>query len=416
MYLLKFSTDVLLIAPAVIGMLFGLARVWDAVSDPLCGYWSDRTRTGLGRRRPWLIASALPLGLVFVGLWGPPEGLDGRALVLWMGVGLILFYTAQTALSIPHLALGAELTVGYHDRSRVFGGRMIFDFFGILLAAGALFLLESAQAPRTVATSVALAAAIVTLVLVWLTALRIRERPEYQDRPQPTPYSAYRDVLANPHARLLLGVLLLDQLGFTCLITVLPYANQYILGETGLTGPLVAGAVIAAVAVYPIWFPLSHRFGKRNPWIGASLVKSASFGMLLFLQPGNWILLFVLVVLVGGIQGAGSILGPSIQADVVDYDELETGQRKEGAYFAAWNLASKAAAGVAIAISGVALTVSGFQPNVEQSEGPLLTIRLLFAGLPLLFSALAAGLLFWFRLDERAHAEIRAALGRSRSH
>ncbi|MEJ2132525.1 MAG: MFS transporter, partial [Gammaproteobacteria bacterium] len=111
-----------------------------------------------------------------------------------------------------------------------------------------------------------------------------------------------------------------------------------------------------------------------------------------------------------------SILGPSIQADVVDYDELETGQRKEGAYFAAWNLASKAAAGVAIAISGVALTVSGFQPNVEQSEGPLLTIRLLFAGLPLLFSALAAGLLFWFRLDERAHAEIRAALGRSRSH
>ncbi len=67
-YFLKFSTDVLLLAPGVIGLFFAISRFWDAVTDPLAGYWSDRTRTRLGRRRPWFLAAALPLGLVFVGL------------------------------------------------------------------------------------------------------------------------------------------------------------------------------------------------------------------------------------------------------------------------------------------------------------------------------------------------------------
>ena len=71
MYLLKFSTDVLLVSPAVVGLLFGVARIWDAVSDPLAGYWSDRTRSSLGRRRPWMLAAAAPAGLVFAGLWRP---------------------------------------------------------------------------------------------------------------------------------------------------------------------------------------------------------------------------------------------------------------------------------------------------------------------------------------------------------
>jgi GPH family glycoside/pentoside/hexuronide:cation symporter len=139
-YLLKFSTDVLLIAPGLMGLLFGLSRLWDAVSDPLAGYWSDRTRSALGRRRPWLLAAALPLALLFAALWSPPAALGPTALTIWMGAAIVLYFTAQTAVGIPHMALGAELTNGYHERSRVFGARMLFEFVGIFLAACAIIL------------------------------------------------------------------------------------------------------------------------------------------------------------------------------------------------------------------------------------------------------------------------------------
>jgi GPH family glycoside/pentoside/hexuronide:cation symporter len=113
---------------------------------------------------------------------------------------------------------------------------------------------------------------------------------------------------------------------------------------------------------------------------------------------------------IGGLQGAGGILGPSIKADVIDYDEYQTGERKEGAYFAGWNLAVKGAAGFAIVAAGALLQGAGFQPNVEQNATALLAIRALFGGLPCLFLTIAALLMLRFRLNAQEHGEIRSAL------
>ncbi len=374
-YLLKFSTDVLLLAPGLMGLLLGLSLLWDAISDPLAGYWSDRTRTGLGRRRPWLLAAALPLGVVFVGLWSPPAALGPNALAAWMGAGIVLFFTAQTAIAIPHLALGAELSSDYHERSRVFGGRLLLEFTGIFLAAGSLALIENADDARATATRVALGGAALGAGLIAWSALRMRERAEYQGRGARQSLGAFRDVLRNPHARLLLAVFFLDQLGFTLLITSVPYANEYVLDGRGLTGGYVGAAIAAALVFYPIWFPLSRRFGKRNPWIAATALKAAAFGTLMLLQPGQWGLLFFLIVLIGALQGAGGILGPSIKADVIDYDEYCTAERKEGAYFAIWNLATKSAAAGAIVLAGFALQLADFRPNVPQEPEAQLAIR-----------------------------------------
>ena len=135
MYLLKFATDVLLIAPATIGAIFLAGRIWDAVSDPLVGTLSDRTRTRLGRRRPWMLASALPLGLSIAALWSPPRALEAGRLVAWVGVSFLLFYTFYTTFRVPHMALGAELSRGYHDRTRVFGVMQAVESVGMILGA-----------------------------------------------------------------------------------------------------------------------------------------------------------------------------------------------------------------------------------------------------------------------------------------
>jgi GPH family glycoside/pentoside/hexuronide:cation symporter len=227
LYLLKFSTDVLFIAPATMGLIFGISRLWDTIADPAAGYLSDRTRTRLGRRRPWFIASALPIALVFLALWAPPRSLAGAGLTLWMGAGVLLFYTATTIFNVPHTSLGAELTSSYHERTRVFAVRLACENAGLFLAIGGLFLLERAADPHAVALHQALAAAVITTGLIVWASIRLRERPEYQGRGCANPYAAFADVWRNPHARLLLGVFFIQELGFASLGTLLPYVSEY---------------------------------------------------------------------------------------------------------------------------------------------------------------------------------------------
>jgi GPH family glycoside/pentoside/hexuronide:cation symporter len=120
-YLMKFSTDVLLIAPAIMGSLIAASRLWDAISDPLVGYLSDQTNSVYGRRRSWMFFAAVPMGIGLVMIWSPPAVLDNMGTIIWMAVALLVYETASTAFYVPHGAIGVELTPNYHERTRLFG-------------------------------------------------------------------------------------------------------------------------------------------------------------------------------------------------------------------------------------------------------------------------------------------------------
>ena len=121
-----------------------------------------------------------------------------------------------------------------------------------------------------------------------------------------------------------------------------------------------------------------------------------------------------MTVVFGTMSGCGSVVGPSLKADVVDWDEGRTGERKEGAYFATWNFAQKAAAGIAGWLTGSMLALSGFEPNVAQGESALLGMRLLVSAWPFALHLAALVLVLRFSLDETAHrAARRQALARS---
>jgi len=411
-YFMKYATDVLLIAPAAAGTILLLGRVWDAVTDPLVGHWSDRTRTRLGRRRPWFLASAVPLGLSVVALWSPPETLTERALTLWLSVAFLVYLTFYTTFRVPHMALGAELTRGYHDRTRVFGVMQGVESLGILLAAGGLAIIENAAVPREAAADLSRGIAAMVILLVLWTTWRLEERPEFQGRGRTGSFRAFGDVWRNPHARLLVAIFFLEQLGFATLVSLLPYISDYVLLTPGRTFLYLMGAILAMVASIPAWIPLSRRFGKQRVWLFATAVKIATFGALFLVQAGDVAALALVCVSFGTMSGAGSVVGPSLKADVIDWDEGETGDRKEGAYFAAWNFVQKAAAGVAGWLIGLVLSLSGFEPNVAQSESALLGLRLLASPWPLLLHVLAFVLIGRFALDEVAH---RAARERARA-
>jgi len=118
----------------------------------------------------------------------------------------------------------------------------------------------------------------------------------------------------------------------------------------------------------------------------------------------------VLSIFAGLAAGAGGTIGPSVQGDVIDYDEHLTGERKEGSYFAAWNFVYKSAMGVMLALTGFVLQAAGFVPNVEQTMVVKLAIVSLYGLFPLICYVVGATLFSRFRLDEAAHAEIRSQL------
>jgi GPH family glycoside/pentoside/hexuronide:cation symporter len=409
-YWMKYTTDVLLAPATAMGVLFGLSRVSDAILDPVAGYLSDRTDSRLGRRRSWLLVSAVPLGATFVMLWSPPAYLDGMALAVWMGAAVFAYHVATTIFGVPHEALGAELSTSHHDRTRIFGVRHIVGTVGSLAALAGMELLRRAEDPRATAFGLALAIGVALSLTTLLAVVRLREPAQHQGRGARNPWSAFADVWRNPHARLLLFVFAIENFGTAILAVLIAYVMQYVYALEQHTNTFMLLYFVPAILFVPVWIALSRRFGKRNLWIFSMSMMTLAFGGMAFARAGDALLICTLGVIAGIGGGCGAVVGPSIQADVIDFDEHATGERKEGTYFALWNFVRKTAFGLAVMLTGLLLGAVGYVPNVEQSESTKLGMRILFGIIPAACYAVGTLCFLRFRLDEAAHLAIRREL------
>jgi GPH family glycoside/pentoside/hexuronide:cation symporter len=410
LYMTPFATDVLLISPGAMGAIFLVSRLWDAISDPIAGFLSDRTQSPMGRRRPWIAASIIPVCGMYVMMWSPPVDLQGGALVAWMALGVLGFYTAMTVFIVPHTALGAELTDAYHDRTRIFGFRHVIWTLGSVAAVGGMQLIIDADAARVVARQSSLIVSVVTAALLVLAVVMLRERPDFQGRGGDNPLHAFRDVWQNHHARLLLVIFLIENLGSATIGVLTFYVAKYVIMRPDLTAYFIFAYMGASIVFIGIWLPLSRRFGKKRLWMCSMLLTAGAFGGMFFLEEGRIYLIGALAMLGGTAAGCGAMVGPSIQADVIDYDEYKTGQRKEGAYFAAWNFVFKSATGMTIMLTLTVLEFAGFEPNVEQTEDVKFAIIALYSLAPLACYLVGAVLINSFSLDEAEHTRIRRVL------
>jgi GPH family glycoside/pentoside/hexuronide:cation symporter len=420
LYVMKFATDVLLIAPAIMGIIFSASRIWDAVSDPVVGYLSDRTRIRYGRRRSWILASTLPIGAAFVMVFAPPQGLTGAGLAVWMAVAIIGFYSAMTVFFVPHLSLGAELSDNYHERSRLFGVRHGFYTFGSILSLISFYLLIAAEQEgrdvvRSQAFDLALLAAAMMVVMILLSVGQLKERPDYQGRVNENPFHAFRDVWRNHHARLLIVVTFIEHVGSAAIGALTLYVAQYVIGAPLWAPVMILCYMIPSSLSVPMWIPLSRRFGKVRLWMFSMILTGVSFGSMFALPfldgvTVKTVYICIAAVFAGLAAGCGGTLSPSIQGDVIDYDEMVTGERKEGSYFAAWNFVYKGATGVMLLLTGFVLQLSGFVPNEAQTMTVQIAIVTLYGMFPLVCYAIGAFLFRRFTLDEAEHAKIREAL------
>ena len=410
LYLMKFATDILLISPVMMGFIFGLSRIWDAITDPLAGYLSDRTNFSMGRRRPWMIASAPFVCFAFIMIWYQPVELSVEFSSLWIAVAVLFFYSAMTAFNVPHHSLGAELSPNYHERTKVFGVRQMVWNCGSLLALLAMHQLIVGNNPKKDAFDIALIAGLITSALIIWTVFRTQERKEYQGRGEKNPITAFSDVLRNKHAVLLLVVFFIENLGFATIGILTPYVAEYVVLRPERTAIYILTYLVPCILSVPVWISLSKRIGKKKTWLISMVLTSFGFGGMFFLSAGADTLILLLAFVCGIGAGSGAAMAPSIQSDVIDYDEYLTGKRKEGTYFASWNLVFKTATGITFMITGFVLGASGFVPNQDQTESAKFAILSLYALFPFCCYLIGGLILTRFSFNESAHQKIRQAL------
>jgi len=419
---MKYAVDDLGASPAAVGTIFFVAKIWDAVSDPMVGNLSDRTMLRSGRRRPWILAGAPLLAGFGVMVWSPPATLEGGTLIAWITVAVLGFYTAYTVFEVPHMSLGAELSLDARERNRIFGVRQTLRTLG-MLAAGILgtWVVGQGVAP---ATTMAWVVGGATLLLIFSgVSLLPPERKEFRGRGGQNPIKAVRDVLRNRHARLFLLVIFIDAIGAGGIGVLIPFVMEYIVGDPELTiggralapsdlVPFLLGiAFITALASIPLWLRLAHRFEKRRLVLLSMVMATVGYGSVIFVGPGDWEIIAFASLLSGAANACANTLGYTLKSEIIDCDELDTGERKEGAYFAGWSFVSKLGAAIMVGSVGIALEASGFVPNEpDQSELVKTTMLVLMGGVPIVCYGIGALAFSRYQLDEVEHRRIRAAL------
>jgi Na+/melibiose symporter-like transporter len=390
------------------GTVLFLARVVDFLLDPVIGFASDRWSTGLGRRKPWIVAGALAAGSALVALFQPPDGVTVWYLLLW----LALLYFGFTAVQVPYTAWGAELVPDYHERTRIAGlreGLMLAGVVatGALPVAAALAGLTERQGLAAIAWLAVLCGGPSIALLVWRV-------PEVTPPRAALPRALdLRPIWANRPFLRLFCAWFVNGLATGLPAVLFPLYLQHGLqaGQT-MRGVMIFAYFAAGCAAIPFWLALSRRIGKHRVWCGAMLMAMAAFVWVPLLRPGDDLAFLAICLVTGAALGADLVLPPAMQADVVDLDGLRTGTARAGFYFAIWGMGTKLALGCAAGGGFLILNLAGFDPNAVNGHGALLALALTYALAPVLLKAGAVALVWHYPLTPARHAIIRRRLDR----
>jgi len=418
------------LSPTAVSSAVGAARMVDAFTDPLFGWLSDNTRTRHGRRRPFVLVGSLLAGLLLPCLFLAPASFSHEQVLWFMVISATLNAIFLSAGSMPHQSLGAELTPSYHERTSIMAWKAgLQKIAGIITASGFWFatlpmFYDAATGKADIARGATVLAAICGAIMIasgLLTFMFVRE-PYYQKAKHQQKVPFLRTFVGTFFCRpylVLLGVGFAYSIPTGLVGSLGYYATTYYV----CPGDLIAAAritlysgiayALVGIAGVPVAARVSRRFGKKWALTYTLVTGLLAFGSTwwMFTPAHPW--LSVLCAGFNGFSAAGLwVVLPSMCADVVDYDELRSGKRLEGAFVSSFAWVLKVGMSAAILVVGPLLDyVTGFDPKLgAQAPQTIWWIRTLFAAIPAGALMVALGLSQLFPLTEATMATVRRAL------
>lgn len=414
-YIPKFYTDIIGVPIGLLGTLILLVRVFDALTDPAIGFVSDRTRSRFGRRRPYIGAGSILLAIAILFLFNPIDSAPEFQTV-WFGTWFFLIFLFWTLVAVPYESLGPELTFDYNERTTLFSIRDGALIAGTLLAASSPALVSAVfglqptpEGEREKFFWISLLFAPMVILFSWWCIFSIKERAGRFPTSTQNPLKSIRQLVSNRPFMILLVSYTIAAFGSNLPATLILYYVEYVL-ESNRADLFLLIYFATGIFLLPGWVVIARKIGKKPTWISAMLINTGSFIGVFFLGPGDEWQYGILVALSGIGFGATVAIPSAMQADVIDYDELQTGTRQEGHYIGVWSISKKLAAALGVGVGLAVLGAAGYEPNTTQNEEVRFTLRVLYAMIPSFCNLLALVIALFYPISNQIHEQILAAV------
>ena len=413
--ILAFAGTMLGIDLWLAGLVIFASKLFDVVTDPIVGMWSDKYRSKKGRRRPFLTWGAIASSLSFALIFTTPVFDNQYLTALYLFAALCLYAFGYTLYNIPYMSMPAEMTDDYHERSSIHAYRIVFVALGASVAgAGIKFALDylgetELWSWRVVGLGCA-ALIFVSLLIAYITTASARFTQPEADAGQ-TKFeqlkTEFRAVMSNRHFVRLIGVKFAQLMGVQTIgAAMLYFFVQYLESDFTTLGTFFLIVTASTIIFAPILVKFSKIYGKKAAYYVAALVNVIYALSWTFTVPGEptWSIL-LRATFVGIAFGGNVVMAMSMLTDIINSDASKTGVRREGAFTALYSFVEKLTGAIGPLIVGVALSVVGFDKDLPlgapQGDNVNTALLLAVSWLPAIFNIIAVWLLSGYDLTEQ---------------
>jgi GPH family glycoside/pentoside/hexuronide:cation symporter len=396
--LLPYLTDSLGIAAILAGFIVFLPKAWDVILNPIAGRISDRTVDARGPRRPWLLRSGLALALGFALLFAAPEMATGLE-ALWVLVLFVGCATAYAFFQVPYVAMPAEMTGSYDERTRLMTWRVAILAFTIMLAGATAPLIRDAVGGRAGYRVMGVAMAVIILVGVVSAYVGTRRAPVAAPQPGAGSLRDQRRIVATARDfRFLLTCFVVQALATGCMLAGVDYLAEDVLGKKGAATILFVCFVGPALLLTPVWSALGTRMGKKQGYVASSVILAAGALLATTAQVAPPAVVYLAVVLVGVGYAGCQVFPLAMLPDAAAVDARRTGSNRAGVYTGVWTAGETLGLALGPGAFAIVLAIGGYRSStdgdVAQPDSALTAITLGFSILP---AVLVLGSLWWLR-------------------
>ena len=303
-YIPKFYTDVVGVDITILGYILFSVRIFDAVTDPALGYLSDRTRTGMGRRRPYIAAGSVLVALTMFLLFNPPQA-SASFDTVWFAGGIYALFLCWTAVVVPYESLGPEITFDYNERTSLFGIRDGFLIAGTLAAASSPAVVQwffglsgDAGGERAKFFWIAVIYAPLLIGSCWWCVLAIKELPRRNSFHKTGIWRGLRQIGRNRPFLILLAAYTVSAIGNNLPATLILFYVEYVL-QSDMADAFLLLYFVTGIIFLPGWIRIARRTGKKAAWLASMAINTGAFIGVFFLGPGDAMIYGILVFISG---------------------------------------------------------------------------------------------------------------------